>query len=78
MLYYIFLFFIYRYSTTIKDLLAKDSDLWHQIWILLVHLLSPEIHRSAFVMNKLLFIIEVALKTPTQISNTWDCWKVFC
>ncbi|XP_026477643.1 uncharacterized protein LOC113383605 [Ctenocephalides felis] len=65
-----------RYSNTIKNLLINDSDLWHKSWILVVMLLSPEINKSSNIMNKLLSIIEVGLKTQTQIANTWDCWKV--
>lgn len=67
-----------NYTTRVMSLFAKGNHKWYMIWCQCVRLLDVEIPRSATVLNVLLSIVEVALRSavPQRRAEGYICWRV--
>ncbi|VVD04881.1 unnamed protein product [Leptidea sinapis] len=67
------------YPVILINLLEKNNDLWHRLWIVFVRLLKNQITRSlkyGFPINAMLPVVENAFKMDvTNRCRAFKCWE---
>ncbi|XP_050680734.1 uncharacterized protein LOC126976458 [Leptidea sinapis] len=68
-----------KYPVILINLLEKNNDLWHRLWIVFVRLLKNQITRSlkyGFPINAMLPVVENAFKMDvTNRCRAFKCWE---